>query len=176
MKNLFQHLTNYAINRDNENFVCDDSYEEEGHKRSLRSVLATVEGMGFNVNDLMNKITDLIIKTLVSAQPSLAHSIRSCQPEDVENQMVYEILGFDILLDQKCKPWLLEVNHSPSFKTETGLDFKVKKALVEDTIHLLSLNIKRKQAYKKIIEERYKQRVFTGKREKLGVEEKEQMR
>jgi tubulin polyglutamylase TTLL6/13 len=48
--------------------------------------------------------------------------------------MCFEVLGFDIILDSKLKPWLLEVNHAPSFSTDTPLDFKIKKDLIADTI------------------------------------------
>lgn len=54
--------------------------------------------------------------------------------------MCFEILGFDIILDEKLKPWILEVNHSPSFSTDTPLDFKIKKNLITDTIKLLNLS------------------------------------
>lgn len=55
MKNLFKHLTNYAINKDNENFYCNDESDcEEGHKWTLSSVMSTLQSMGFNVNALMN--------------------------------------------------------------------------------------------------------------------------
>lgn len=58
--------------------------------------------------------------------------------------MIFEILGFDVLLDKNCKPWILEVNHSPSFKTDTQLDHKLKKELIMTTMNLLNLNGKRK--------------------------------
>lgn len=44
--------------------------------------------------------------------------------------MCFEILGFDIFLDDQLKPWILEVNHAPSFSTDSPLDFKVKKNLI----------------------------------------------
>ena len=48
--------------------------------------------------------------------------------------MCFELLGFDILLDNKYKPLLLEVNHAPSFATDTPLDFKMKKDVIADAI------------------------------------------
>jgi len=54
--------------------------------------------------------------------------------------MIFEILGFDVLLDKNCKPWLLEVNHSPSFKTDTVMDHKLKKELIMTTMNLLNMN------------------------------------
>jgi len=47
-----------------------------------------------------------------------------------------QILGFDIFLDKKAKPWLIEVNQSPSFLAESPLDDKVKKGLLVDAIKL----------------------------------------
>jgi tubulin polyglutamylase TTLL6/13 len=54
---------------------------------------------------------------------------------------------FDVMIDEKGKPWLLEVNHSPSFSTDTPLDYKIKYDLIKDTINLLNLSIKRKTLY-----------------------------
>ena len=39
--------------------------------------------------------------------------------------IIYPI-RFDILLDKKCKPYLLEVNHAPSFNDDTEVDKIVK--------------------------------------------------
>ena len=74
---------------------------------------------------------------------------RSCQPDDSDNAMCFEILGFDIMLDQDLKPWILEVNHSPSFSTDTPLDFKIKKNLITDAIKLLNLSYLNKSRLKK---------------------------
>ena len=58
---------------------------------------------------------------------------------DCYNSMCFEILGFDILIDEKLKPWLIEINHTPSFATDTPLDFKIKKDLIADTIQILNM-------------------------------------
>jgi len=74
----------------------------------------------------------------------LAHTYRSCQPDDVDNQMCFEILGFDVFIDHKLKPWIIEVNHTPSFATDSPLDFKIKKAVICDTMHLLQMSYYKK--------------------------------
>ena len=62
--------------------------------------------------------------------------------------MCFEILGFDIFLDQKLRPWILEVNHTPSFTTDTPLDLKIKKGVITDSLHLLNLSVRRRNKYK----------------------------
>lgn len=96
----------------------------------------------------MREIKDIIVKTLISGQPHLDNVLKSVQIDDYENSMCFHILGFDIMLDHKCKPYLLEVNHSPSFSTDSPLDEKVKGDLIRDTIQMLGLTKSRKQMYK----------------------------
>lgn len=51
--------------------------------------------------------------------------------------MASPVAGYDILLDQHCKPWLLEVNHSPSFSVGSALDAAVKEAVLTDTLRMV---------------------------------------
>jgi tubulin polyglutamylase TTLL6/13 len=53
----------------------------------------------------------------------------------------------DVMLDQSGKPWLIEVNHSPSFMTDSPLDYSIKKNVLRDTLHMLNLSWKRKNKY-----------------------------
>lgn len=71
------------------------------------------------------------------------------QPDDLENSMCFEVLGFDIFIDDKLKPWLIEVNSLASFATDSPIDKKVKFDLIYETIAMLNLSTKRKRKVKK---------------------------
>jgi tubulin polyglutamylase TTLL6/13 len=45
------------------------------------------------------------------------------------------------------KPYLIEVNHSPSFTTDAPIDMNVKKHLIMDTLNLLNLSYEDKKNY-----------------------------
>jgi tubulin polyglutamylase TTLL6/13 len=54
--------------------------------------------------------------------------------------MCFEILGMDVMIDHKAKVWLLEVNHTPSFTTDTPFDYELKFAVIKDTINLMNFS------------------------------------
>ncbi|KFQ46951.1 Tubulin polyglutamylase TTLL13, partial [Nestor notabilis] len=149
---ICMHLTNYAINKRNENFIQHDTM---GSKRKLSTLNAWMTENSYNTTKLWEDVEDIIIKTLISAHPVLKHNYQSCFLNHTSGCACFEILGFDILLDRKLKPWLLEVNHSPSFSTDSRLDQEVKDALLCDTINLINVNACNKR---KVLEED-KQRV-----------------
>ncbi|XP_054069861.1 tubulin polyglutamylase TTLL13 isoform X2 [Rissa tridactyla] len=144
---ICMHLTNYAINKRNENFIQDDTV---GSKRKLSTLNAWMMDNSYNTTKLWEDIEDIIIKTLISAHPVVKHNYQSCFPNHTTGCACFEILGFDILLDRKLKPWLLEVNHSPSFTTDSHLDCEVKDALLCDTIKLINVDACNKR---KVLEE-----------------------
>jgi len=57
-------------------------------------------------------------------------------------------LGFDVLIDYKLTPYLLEINQSPSFATDSPLDYRIKRGLIVDTLKTLCLSVHRKKRYK----------------------------
>ena len=40
----------------------------------------------------------------------------------IDGGRCFQMMGFDIFLDKKCKPYIIEINHNPSFKLPTPLD------------------------------------------------------
>ncbi|XP_063432391.1 tubulin polyglutamylase ttll6-like isoform X18 [Mytilus trossulus] len=133
--NVFMHLTNYAINKHSEDFVRDD---EAGSKRRISTINRFLKDKGYDIDKMWTEIDDVVIKTLISAHSILKHNYRTCFPNHVKGSACFEILGFDILLDRKLRPQVLEVNHSPSFNTDSELDREIKGALVVDSLNLVN--------------------------------------
>ena len=157
--NRYMHLTNYAINKLNTNFKQnDDESSNHSHKRSLSSILKDLELQGRDSAGLWDDICDLIIKTLITAQPFLANTYNSAQSHDPLNAMCFEVLGFDILIDNDLRPWLLEVNFTPSFTTDSQLDLRIKSQVVQDTLKTVSLTEKKRQKFEKIHSDYLKKR------------------
>jgi len=136
MDEVCMHLTNYAINKNSSDFIRDDN---TGSKRTIKAVCEWLNEYGYDVNKMWSNIDDVVIKTLISCQPILKHNYRTCFPNHNVGSACFEILGFDVMLDNKMKAWVLEVNHSPSFHTDAKLDKMVKEGLLTDTFNLLHL-------------------------------------
>ena len=62
--------------------------------------------------------------------------------------MCFELLGFDIILDRSLKPYLLEVNHSPSFATETPYDERIKRKVIADSLGLMNISVRNRKMLK----------------------------
>ena len=174
MNNLFMHLTNYAINKEATNFAFSESSQQanKGHKRSLESVWEHIDTHGGNSSALKEKIYECIVKTIISVQPSLTHFYRSSQPSDVKNDLCFEILGFDVIIDHRMKPYILEVNHAPSFNTDSPLDEQVKTALLTDTFRMLHMDYRNRNRYYRTLKNSMEARMYNAKHPTLNKEEK----
>ncbi|KAI5077890.1 hypothetical protein GOP47_0007714 [Adiantum capillus-veneris] len=142
LKSSCMHLTNYAVNKNNTNFEFNSSLAEtdRGSKWTLSSLFKALAAGGYDTGRLKRQIRKMVVMTIISIVPLLIHNYRNCVNEDDNGRTCFELLGMDVLLDEKCRPWLLEVNHSPSFAIDTPLDFKVKESLLSDTLRLLNVD------------------------------------
>ena len=69
LNNLFMHLTNYAVNKENENFkMAKGMNDDTSHKRTLKKVLERLKQEGLDTEKIMGEIKDVIIKTLITIQ------------------------------------------------------------------------------------------------------------
>ena len=68
---------------------------------------------------------------------------------------------------------MLEVNASPSFGTDSSLDYKIKKNVVGDALRLLNLSYENRVRILKDRKENLQSRILTGKQNKLTPQERE---
>ena len=82
----------------------------------------------------MQSIEDVIIKSIISVEFPVNSACKMFVPH---RRNCFELYGFDILIDSDLKPWLLEVNLSPSLNCETPIDMKIKSAMLCDLLNLI---------------------------------------
>jgi tubulin polyglutamylase TTLL6/13 len=89
------HLTNYAVNKKNENFQfnTDEEVDDEGSKWSLAALQEWLEGEGHDYGQIWQGISDIAVKTVISIQPLLRNNYRSVLGFDNDGFSCFEILG-----------------------------------------------------------------------------------
>jgi hypothetical protein len=136
LQDAYRHLTNYSINKSASNFVENAGLDADnvGHKWSLSALNKHLKCVGIDVKLMWSRINDVILKTLLSVAPTISQKSREL---GLGKSNCFELYGFDVLVDNALKPWLLEVNLSPSMMAESPLDWQVKSSLLCDTFHLV---------------------------------------
>lgn len=77
--------------------------------RKISTLTNWLQRKDYNVQELLENIDDVVIKTVIAAHPILKHNYHACFPAHDFTYACFELLGFDILLDCKLKPYILEV-------------------------------------------------------------------
>lgn len=117
------HLTNVAIQKTADNY--DERLGGKWDLRSLKLFLVSKYGPE-KVNEAFTAINDCIIRSLQSVAKTI-----------INDKHCFELYGFDVLFDDQLKPWLIEINSSPSMTANTPQDYEGKLGLLEDTFSIL---------------------------------------
>ena len=64
-------------------------------------------------------------------------SLKSVQSVIINDKHCFEMYGYDILIENNLKPWLIEVNASPSLSTTTESDRILKMNLMRDVFNIV---------------------------------------
>jgi hypothetical protein len=135
LDNLYKHLTNVAINKKNKKFIENDINDNENSNIwSLSMLKEHMIRKGVNFNELFIKIQDICIKSILTMY---SKEIKREKKYTIINGNLFELFGMDILLDKNMKPWLLEVNYSPSLSTVGNLEKRIKYKLFADIFNIL---------------------------------------
>ncbi|XP_060801275.1 probable tubulin polyglutamylase TTLL2 [Amyelois transitella] len=127
--NPYRHLTNSSLNKSGPRYAeCKDRIGS-GCKWTLKQVRRALTGRWGAAEWLVwQRIRALVTLTLL-AQATGTPPARNC----------FEFYGFDVLLDDCLKPWLLEVNLSPALAADCEADVTVKQPMLHELFDLLGL-------------------------------------
>ncbi|KAJ8732611.1 hypothetical protein PYW07_015210 [Mythimna separata] len=130
--NPYRHLTNSSLNKSGPRYAeCKDRIGS-GCKWTLTQVRKALIGRwGAAEWVVWQRIRALVTLTLL-AQAAGTPPARNC----------FEFYGFDVLLDDCLKPWLLEVNLSPALASDCEADVMVKQPMLHELFDLLGLPMK----------------------------------
>jgi len=139
----FAHIDSIDLNVDNmakfqEEWAKHQSNVEiEGLRCSWDSVRAGwVETYGeAAVAKLWYDIKFIIVMSFLSAHAILSH----WHSRIVKNGRTLELVGYDILVDQNMKAWLLEINHTPSLAPETKIGNTTKRNMLSGLFDLIDV-------------------------------------
>ncbi|KAL3314883.1 putative tubulin polyglutamylase ttll1 [Cichlidogyrus casuarinus] len=126
LDNMYVHLTNVSVQK------SASLYNNiHGGKWSLKNFRIWLEGTrGREVTTkLFNQINWIIV-----------HSLKAVANVIINDRHSFECYGYDIIVDDALKPWLIEVNASPSLSATTASDRVLKFKLINDILNLLVKN------------------------------------
>jgi tubulin polyglutamylase TTLL5 len=119
-----------------------------------------LEQVGIDMDLLWSRIFDLAVKTIACGEH---YVIGAMKKNNMYRLNCFEVFGFDILVDSDLKPWLVEVNLSPSLATDSPLDMVIKTNLLTDTFNMIGIRRfdRRKESLNKL-KYRNKNGAFSG--------------
>lgn len=124
IENKYIHLTNVGVQKKSPKYN-----NIHGGKWSLRSFKLYMEGTH---GDETTK------KLLGNISSVIKHSLKAVQPVIYNNKNnFFECYGYDILIDNQLKPWLVEVNAKPSLNGTTEYDMNLKERLIDGMLNIV---------------------------------------
>ncbi|XP_053112737.1 tubulin monoglutamylase TTLL4 isoform X2 [Hemicordylus capensis] len=134
LSNKYMHLTNYSINKKNIEYKPNaDETACQGHKWALKALWNYLNQKGVDSDAIWEKIKDIVVKTIIASEPYIINLVKMYVRRPY---CCHELFGFDVMLDENLKPWILEVNISPSLHSNSPLDVSIKGQMVRDALNL----------------------------------------
>lgn len=124
-----------------------EANSNEGSEVSAYLKLLELEYSRSQSRELWESIRDLVGLSLLSAERNITTAVAS---SCTQRSHTFEILGYDVLIDERLKPWLLEINHTPSLEPGTDLENEVKRSMLSDLFQLVDISSERKLAVRLI--------------------------
>ena len=137
LTDLHTHLTNFSVNKDDEEFVrCGDDLEEsvDDSKWSIPFFIKYLKDNGIDSDALFKELDRVCTAAILAGMASIqSHHQRYIK----HRHSSYEQLGIDVLLDENLHPTIVEVNVSPAMSgMDSKLDYQIKTRLMHDVLSM----------------------------------------
>jgi len=135
--NKFVHLTNTAINKQNKKYIYPKNSDDyTANKWNFNTYKKYLKSKNIDYKLLFEKIKDIVIKTIISGQRKITNITSEF---NIDDRSMFNLFGFDIFVDNKINPALLEVNTRPFMHIYDEMDKIVKTNLFVDTLNIVGL-------------------------------------
>ena len=125
-RDLYVHLTNYSVQKYNENF----SKIEIGNEIPFKDFQHELDKKGTGINfykDIYPKIVRIVRITGGAAKGKMNF---------LNKKYCFEIFGYDFILDEKYQPYLLEINTNPGLEISSPLIDELLPRMIDDAFKL----------------------------------------
>jgi tubulin polyglutamylase TTLL1 len=112
-----------SVQKHNEDY--NDQHGGKWNIQNLRLYLESTRGLAAT-EKMFSDIDDLLV-----------HSAKSVQNVIINDRHCFECYGYDLLLDDDLKPWLVEINASPSMNATSQGDREMKTKLMKDVFDIV---------------------------------------
>jgi len=137
IRDKFCHLTNSSINKHNKEANSKQKpVIGKGSKWTLGQLREHLEGNGISYDKVFAEIEKIVVFSLLSMAQDVPGGAATLSQRFLQNNC-FEFLGFDILIDQNLKPWLIEINGPPQMTIDSKVDVKVKYQMAKDMVRIL---------------------------------------
>ena len=124
--NKYIHITNYSLQKNSNNFELYEIGNEMSYK-DFKNYLIT-ENIPLEKFDLMIKQMKTLIK--ISFKAVSKKLLRE------KNILCFEIFGYDFILDNDFKLWILEINNNPGLSISSPVIEKLVPRMMDDAFRL----------------------------------------
>ena len=136
--NKFSFLTNMGINKKSKKYIYPNKTKdiENSNLWNLSILKNYFLKNNLDYNKLFDEIKDIFIKIIFSVREKL---IKKINQVNLSSKNFYHLIGFDILLDENLKPYLLETNRRGGMRDNNAAEIGYTHNIIIDTLNLVGL-------------------------------------
>ena len=124
--NQFCHITNYSLQKHSENFSKYEYANEISYKQFI---------------ECLNKSgkDETVFKQIINRMKELIEISMNCVGNRLrthKKSLSFQIFGYDFIIDQNYKPWILEINYNPGLQISSKVIENIVPRMIDDAFRI----------------------------------------